>query len=66
VSSPPERAALIAAAGRIAAAWNAFLDTLSDEQLEIADTVLRRAAARGDEEVRRLRAAAGEPSGTGR
>jgi DNA-binding MarR family transcriptional regulator len=44
--------------GRIASHWNAFLDTLSDEQLELADTVLRRAAELNVEEIRRLRAAA--------
>ena len=41
--------------GRVAQHWNAFLDTLSDEQLEFADTVLRRASELTVEEIRRLR-----------
>ena len=41
--------------GRVAQHWNAFLDTLSDEQLELADTVLRRASELTVEEIRRLR-----------
>ena len=45
---------------RVAQHWNAFLDTLSDEQLEFADTLLRHAAELNDEEIRRLRGT-GEP-----
>jgi hypothetical protein len=40
---------------RIATSWNAFLDTLSDEQLEVADTVLRQASELNAAEIRRLR-----------
>ena len=47
---------------RIATSWNAFLDTLTDEQLEVADTVLRQASELNAEEIRRLR---GVPTTTG-
>ena len=40
---------------RIATNWNAFLDTLSDEQLEVADTVLRQASELNAAESRRQR-----------
>jgi DNA-binding MarR family transcriptional regulator len=40
---------------RIATSWNAFLDTLTDEQLEVADTVLRQASELNALEIRRLR-----------
>ena len=45
--------------GRVAQHWNAFLDTLSDEQLEFAGTLLRRASELNADEMRRLRAARG-------
>lgn len=45
--------------GRVAHRWNAVLDALSDEQLELADTLLRRASELTAEEVRRLRGADG-------
>jgi DNA-binding MarR family transcriptional regulator len=41
--------------GRVARRWQAFLDTLSDEQLEFADTLLRRASELNAEEIGRLR-----------
>lgn len=41
--------------GRVARRWNAFLDTLSDDELEFADTLLRRASELNAEEIRRLR-----------
>jgi DNA-binding MarR family transcriptional regulator len=41
--------------GRVANRWNAVLDTLTDEQLEFADALLRRASALTAEEIRRLR-----------
>ena len=45
--------------GRVAQRWDAFLDTLSDEQLQVADTVLRRASELNAEEIRRLREVTG-------
>jgi len=44
--------------GRIATRWNAFLDTLTDEQLELADAVLRHASELNAAEIRRLRGVA--------
>jgi DNA-binding MarR family transcriptional regulator len=41
--------------GRVARRWYAFLDTLSDEQLEFADTLLRRASELNADEIGRLR-----------
>lgn len=43
--------------GRVAGQWNALLDTLTDEQLELADTLLRRASELTAAETRRLRGA---------
>jgi DNA-binding MarR family transcriptional regulator len=48
--------------GRVAQRWQAFLDTLSDEQLAFADTLLRRASELNAEEIGRLR---GTPVSTG-
>jgi DNA-binding MarR family transcriptional regulator len=48
--------------GRVARRWHAFLDTLSDEPLEFADTLLRRASELNAEEIGRLR---GTPVSTG-
>jgi DNA-binding MarR family transcriptional regulator len=48
--------------GRVAQRWNAFLDTLDDEQLELADLLLRRAVELNAEEISRLRGTAG-PTG---
>ena len=45
---------------RIATNWNAFLDTLTDEQLEVADVVLRQASELNAEEIRRLRGSAAD------
>ena len=51
---------------RIATSWNAFLDTLTDEQLEVADTVLRQAselnAARDPQAARERRPTTGDRS----
>jgi DNA-binding MarR family transcriptional regulator len=41
--------------GRVAQRWQVFLDTLSDEQLAFADTLLRRASELNAEEIGRLR-----------
>jgi DNA-binding MarR family transcriptional regulator len=48
--------------GRVAQRWQVFLDTLSDEQLAFADTLLRRASELNAEEIGRLR---GTPVSTG-
>ena len=45
---------------RIASSWNMFLDTLTDEELEVADTVLRQASELNAAEIRRLRGADGD------
>lgn len=45
---------------RIASSWNTFLDTLTDEELEVADTVLRQASELNAAEIRRLRGADGD------
>ena len=45
--------------GRVAQRWNAVLDTLTDEQLRLADTLLRRASDLTAEEIGRLRGATG-------
>jgi hypothetical protein len=42
--------------GRVAERWNAYLDTLSDEQIEFAAELLTRAAEVNREEIERLRA----------
>ena len=41
--------------GRVAQRWNAYLDTLSDEQIEFAAELLARAADLNREEIDRLR-----------
>ena len=41
--------------GRVAARWNAYLETLSDEQIEFAAELLGRAAELNREETDRLR-----------
>lgn len=42
--------------GRVAERWNAYLETLSDEQIEFAAELLARAAEVNREEIERLRA----------
>jgi hypothetical protein len=41
--------------GRVGARWNAYLETLTDEQLEFANELLQRAADVNREEIARLR-----------
>jgi DNA-binding MarR family transcriptional regulator len=41
--------------GRVGARWNAYLDTLTDEQLVFANELLARAAEVNREEIERLR-----------
>jgi len=41
--------------GRVGARWNAYLDTLSDEQLAFANELFARAAAVNRDEIELLR-----------
>ena len=41
--------------GRVGARWNAYLDTLTDEQLDFANELFARAAEVNREEIERLR-----------
>ncbi len=43
--------------GRVGARWNAYLDTLTDEQLAFANDLFARAAEVNREEIERLRSA---------